>query len=281
MSICLTLVLLVVIASHAIVSYAVILNSNARSRNVLRSSSISDDVIKRANAPAVHKFTVSGTKFIAKHDGSIHDVYDSSDTDSIKLINCQSGWGNGVHPTTLLCLDYIDRYVGVGDNVLDYGCGSGILSIYAVKGKKASKCYAIDVDDEVLQAANDNVSLNKCMDVIHVTHTKDIFVGDVDLPIFDVTVANILPGPLTRLTQPIVGLTKNEGMLCLSGMRPHELHAVKTVYKPFVDVSTESIAMKSHDIFGQWVSWTVKLRNMDVAERNYHFTALLDAFVGY
>lgn len=112
--------------------------------------------------------------------------------DCIKLIDVKSGWGNGDHPTTQLCMRFVQQYVKFGDCFLDYGTGSGILSILAAK-LGAKKCIAVDIDEDSLRAATTNAKLNQCDDVIDVVHTKLVYVGDDRFPQCDVTVANILP----------------------------------------------------------------------------------------
>ena len=98
----------------------------------------------------------------------------------------------GQHPTTQLCLRFVQDHVKAGNNFLDYGTGSGILSILAAK-IGAKKCIAVDIDDESLRAAESNAMLNNCSDVIDVVHTRFVYVGEERFPVCDVTVANILP----------------------------------------------------------------------------------------
>ena len=110
----------------------------------------------------------------------------------IQLGEITSGWGNGAHPTTRLCLEFIAENVQKGDKVLDYGTGSGVLSILAAK-RGATRCVAVDIDEETLRAAEQNAILNGVQDILDVVHTKYVYVGEDRFPICDVTVANILP----------------------------------------------------------------------------------------
>lgn len=116
----------------------------------------------------------------------------SDDPVVIQLGEITSGWGNGAHPTTRLCLEFISEYVQQGDKVLDYGTGSGVLSILAAK-RGASRCVAVDIDEETLRAAEQNAVLNGVGDILDVVHTKYVYVGEDRFPICDITVANILP----------------------------------------------------------------------------------------
>lgn len=110
----------------------------------------------------------------------------------IRLMDVGSGWGNGAHPTTKLCLNFILKAVTKGDKVLDYGTGSGILSIAAAK-LGASHCVAVDIDEDTLIAAEINGRVNGVSDVLDVVHTRSVYVGEDRFPVSEVTVANILP----------------------------------------------------------------------------------------
>lgn len=192
----------------------------------------------------------------------------TSSSRTIYMQDVASGWGNGKHPTTRLCLDFLLDNVKFGDTVLDYGTGSGILSILSKKLGSA-KCLAVDIDEDSLRAAKRNAELNGYSSPgdIDVIHTKHIYIGDDSFPLSDVTVANILPGPLSRLVAPLWGLSKPGAQLCLSGMRPHELPAIRRLYEPFVDTETERVTELAHETFGPWVAWRVKFKTMSSEER--------------
>lgn len=126
--------------------------------------------------------------------------------DVIRLMDVGSGWGNGAHPTTKLCLKFILQTVKKGDKVLDYGTGSGILSIAAAK-LGADHCVAVDIDEDTLIAAEINGRINGVSGVLDVVHTRCVYVGEERFPISDVTVANILPvcsSELAHAFQPTV-----------------------------------------------------------------------------
>lgn len=185
---------------------------------------------------------------------------------SIFLHDINSGWGNGKHPTTRLCLDFIYEAVRPGFNVLDYGCGSGILTILAAK-LGAQKVLGVDIDCDTLEAAHDNCKYNKVDHVTELIHTREVYLGDNRFDPADVTVANILPGPLIRLVAPLYFLTKPGGTLCLSGMRPTELPAIRRAYEPYVEMNSENIDTASHTTFGDWVRWTVTTKVLTEVER--------------
>lgn len=145
-------------------------------------------------------------------------------------LDTSKGWGSGSHPTTRLCLDFITENVSTGMKVLDYGTGSGVLSIYAALSG-ASICYGVDVDEDSLITAKSNVKLNNVEGIVKLVHTSTMYLGDENIPLFDVAIANILPGPLTRLSGLLCLLIKPGGLLCLSGMRHDQLKAVKEYVK--------------------------------------------------
>ena len=89
----------------------------------------------------------------------------------IRLIDVGSGWGNGAHPTTKLCMNFIMKTIKEGDNLLDYGTGSGILSIAAAK-LGAKHCVAVDIDEDTLIAAEMNGRINGVSDILDVVHTR-------------------------------------------------------------------------------------------------------------
>ena len=94
----------------------------------------------------------------------------------IRLVDVGSGWGNGAHPTTKLCVDFIIKSIKQGDKLLDYGTGSGILSIAAAK-LGASHCVAVDIDEDTLIAAEANGRINGVSHVMDVVHTRSVHVG--------------------------------------------------------------------------------------------------------
>eukprot|EP01035_Chromulina_nebulosa_P018620 gene18620-24352_t len=141
--------------------------------------------------------------------------------------------------------------------VLDYGTGSGILSIFATK-LGASKCIGVEVDESSLQTALTNSQLNNVDKYIDIRHTSTMYLGDDSIDICDMTIANILPGALVRLAGLLWGLTKPGGLICLSGMRPHQLESVKQFYKPYINESTEVVQTLSHPVFGDWICWSFR-----------------------
>ena len=172
----------------------------------------------------------------------INDV--SSNTIPIRLLVGRNGWGTGVHPSTHLCLEWICQTIRGDETVLDYGCGSGILSIAALR-LGAQKCYGVDIEAEALVTAVRNVEMNlvdsSITDVGHLfepIHTREVLPYGIHSPTgVDICVANILIGQLLRPSM-IVALVSNlatDGLLCLSGIRPgDQVDSLKTAYGPHV-----------------------------------------------
>ena len=140
-------------------------------------------------------------------------------------------FGTGTHPTTALCLGYLDSLDLQGKQVLDYGCGSGILAIAALK-LGAKNALGVDIDEQALQASRENAERNNVSDKL------ELFMGTdqkLDLPKSPVTVANILAGPLAELEPIIASLSESGGKLALSGILTEQADSVIEAYsKDFV-----------------------------------------------
>ena len=140
-------------------------------------------------------------------------------------------FGTGTHPTTSLCLSYLDSLDLKDKDVLDYGCGSGILAIAALK-LGANSATGVDIDEQALIASKENAKRNG------VEYKLQLIMGTdkkLDLPQFPITVANILAGPLAELEPIIASLTQSGGKLALSGILTEQADSVIEAYsKDFV-----------------------------------------------
>ena len=140
-------------------------------------------------------------------------------------------FGTGTHPTTSLCLSYLDSLDLKDKDVLDYGCGSGILAIAALK-LGAKSATGVDIDEQALIASKENAKRNGVEDKLQLVMGND---KKLDLPQFPVTVANILAGPLAELEPIIASLTQSGGKLALSGILTEQADSVIEAYsKDFV-----------------------------------------------
>ncbi|EGQ9321649.1 MULTISPECIES: 50S ribosomal protein L11 methyltransferase [Vibrio] len=147
-------------------------------------------------------------------------------------------FGTGTHPTTALCLEWLDNLDLTGKTVIDFGCGSGILAIAAIK-LGAAKVIGIDIDPQALLASKDNAARNGVEDQIEVYLPKDQPEG----LLADVVVANILAGPLRELSPIIKGLLKPGGQLAMSGILDTQAESVAEFYRD--DLELDPIAEKS------------------------------------
>lgn len=133
-------------------------------------------------------------------------------------------FGTGTHPTTHLCLEWMDSHDFTGEQVVDYGCGSGVLGITAaIKGAKAVIC--VDNDPQALTATNDNAHRNGVQDVI-----DSLAPEEFKPPIADVVLANILAGPLVELAPRLTETLRPGGTLVLSGILEEQAEEVKNAY---------------------------------------------------
>ena len=138
-------------------------------------------------------------------------------------------FGTGSHPTTRLCLRWLDANIKGGESVLDYGCGSGILAIAAMK-LGAGSAIGVDVDAQAVVASRDNAEAN------HVS--ADFYLPDgVTLAQYDVVVANILTNPLRALAPLLAGAAKTGGRIVLSGILAEQAEEVMRIYAQWFDLA--------------------------------------------
>jgi len=134
-------------------------------------------------------------------------------------------FGTGTHPTTALCLTWLDGQDLQDKVVIDFGCGSGILAIAALK-LGAKRVIGIDIDPQAITASRDNAQRN------NVSEQLELYLP-ADLPdgiLADVLVANILAGPLRELSGSIEALIKDQGLLALSGILEQQADELIEVY---------------------------------------------------
>lgn len=135
-------------------------------------------------------------------------------------------FGTGTHPTTALCLQWLESLDLSGKTVIDFGCGSGILAIAAIK-LGAEKVIGIDIDPQALLASKDNAQRNGVAEQLEVYLPQDQPEG----LLADVVVANILAAPLRELSSIITGLVKPDGLLAMSGVLDTQAEDVANHYR--------------------------------------------------
>jgi ribosomal protein L11 methyltransferase len=144
------------------------------------------------------------------------------------LLDPGLAFGTGTHPTTALCLQWLDSLDLTGKTLVDFGCGSGILAIAALK-LGAARVIGIDIDPQAIEASRDNAQRNGVSDQLELYLPEN----QPDALQADIVVANILAGPLRELSGLISGLVKPHGHMAISGI-------------------LESQAPELHEVYSQW-----------------------------
>lgn len=137
-------------------------------------------------------------------------------------------FGTGTHPTTAMCLEWLDSLDLAGMTLLDYGCGSGVLAIAALK-LGCRSATAMDIDPQAVLATRQNAAHNRVDRNLCVTGGPDGIQGK-----FDVVVANILAGPLVQFADSITSLLARGGILALSGVLCEQADEVMQAYRPWI-----------------------------------------------
>jgi ribosomal protein L11 methyltransferase len=137
-------------------------------------------------------------------------------------------FGTGSHPTTRLCMEWLERSVSADQSVLDYGCGSGILAILAKKCG-ANPVIGIDIDPQAVDSARQNSERN---------HADVAYGLPEDCPEghFDIVVANILSNPLKLMASMLAARVKPGGRIALSGILARQADEVAAVYAQWIDI---------------------------------------------
>lgn len=151
-------------------------------------------------------------------------------------------FGTGTHPTTRMCLEHLDAAQAAGTRLasgcmVDYGCGSGVLAVAALK-LGAAQALAYDIDPQALTATRDNAGLNHVSDrlQIHVSH-DDLVAAVAAQGGADLVVANILAGPLRDLAPQLRALLKPGGTLVLAGLLDEQAPDLIEAYAPAMTLS--------------------------------------------
>ena len=153
--------------------------------------------------------------------------HEAPDPDAVNLLlDPGLAFGTGTHPTTALCLGWLDAQDLAGRQVLDYGCGSGILAIAALK-LGADTAVGVDIDPQALQASRDNAERNQIDEAsLILDYPEKIGRGE-----FEIVVANILAGPLIDMASTIAARVRPAGQLALSGILAAQAESVLDAYR--------------------------------------------------
>jgi ribosomal protein L11 methyltransferase len=157
----------------------------------------------------------------------------AGDADAIRIeLDPGLAFGTGTHPTTALCLEWLDGQDLAGCSVVDYGCGSGILAVAAAK-LGAAHVVAMDIDPQALIATRENALRNRVAGTLTVTGEPALAPRSAD-----VLLANILAGPLVELAPRFAEALVPGGRLALSGLLPEQADAVTAAYRPWFHIET-------------------------------------------
>lgn len=148
------------------------------------------------------------------------------------LLDPGLAFGTGTHETTALCLDWLSEQALKNTTLIDYGCGSGILAVAALK-LGCESAYGVDIDPQALLASQQNAALNQV--VLHtclpeqLSHTLSC----------DYLLANILYGPLMQLAPELMQRIKPGGQIALSGLLEEQAEDIRQHYLPWVHWETQ------------------------------------------
>jgi ribosomal protein L11 methyltransferase len=160
--------------------------------------------------------------------------HESPDLAAINLIlDPGMAFGTGSHPTTRLCLEWLERTVIADCSILDYGCGSGILAIAAAR-LGAGRVAGVDIDPQAVEAAYANAERNGVTALF----------ADSALPVageYDIVVANILSNPLRVLAPAICAHVRSGGQLALSGILREQAEEIIGIYAAWMPLSVADI----------------------------------------
>ncbi len=155
-----------------------------------------------------------------------------SDPDAVNIVlDPGLAFGTGSHPTTRLCLRWLDNNLQGGESVLDYGCGSGILAIAALK-LGAARAVGVDVDSQAVTSSRDNAAANR------VGNVRFYQPDNAPQVSYDLVVANILTNPLRMLAPLLANATRQGGQIVLSGILEEQAQDVMDIYQQWFDLNT-------------------------------------------
>jgi ribosomal protein L11 methyltransferase len=172
---------------------------------------------------------------IGKNIWVVPSWHEAPDPDALILeLDPGLAFGTGSHPTTRLCMEWLEAHPAPGKSVLDYGCGSGILAMVAKK-MGAGDVAGVDIDPQAIESARANAERNNC-EIDY--YLPDSFAASAKAQHatgrFDTVVANILSSPLKLMAPMLAGRVAPGGALILSGVLARQAEEVAEAYAPFI-----------------------------------------------
>ncbi|QRX80976.1 50S ribosomal protein L11 methyltransferase [Glaciimonas sp. PAMC28666] len=173
---------------------------------------------------------------IGKNIWVVPSWHDAPDANGLILeLDPGLAFGTGSHPTTRLCMEWLEAHLGehTVETVLDYGCGSGILAMVAKK-LGATSVIGVDIDPQAIVSASDNSTRNHCQIDYYL---PDDFVKQSGSDTYDIVVANILSGPLKLMSSMLCARVASGGSLTLSGVLADQAQDVIAAYAPWIKLT--------------------------------------------
>jgi ribosomal protein L11 methyltransferase len=181
----------------------------------LATRQVADRVWEREWLKDFHAMRFGSRLWICPHHERVSDP-----AAAVVYLDPGLAFGTGTHATTRLCLEWLDAHVTAGARVIDYGCGSGILALAAIK-LGAAHAFCFDIDPQALIATADNGNANALEDQLSVCADAALLPAASD-----VLIANILAAPLCALAARFARLVRPGGALVLSGLMEDEAFEV-------------------------------------------------------
>ena len=180
----------------------------------------------------------------------IPSVFEAVDKNAINIyLDPGLAFGTGTHATTALCLEWIDNNELKDKTVIDFGCGSGILAIAALK-HGVNKAYCTDIDPQAIESTLVNAENNQVLDGIEIIEQKQL----PKLKNIDVVIANILAAPLMTLVDTFYAMLKDGGQLVMSGILAEQADEIVDKFsQSFVDFKVKNL--------DDWVSVNAKKKS--------------------
>jgi ribosomal protein L11 methyltransferase len=171
---------------------------------------------------------------IGKNIWVVPSWHDAPDPDALILeLDPGLAFGTGSHPTTRLCMEWLEAHPPQGLSVLDYGCGSGILAMVAKKLGAGQVC-GVDIDPQAIESARFNSERNRC-EIDY--YLPEDFSPAAQNKTYDIVVANILSSPLKLMAPMLSSRVAPGGRLILSGVLARQADEVAAAYAPFIKMS--------------------------------------------
>ena len=191
---------------------------------------------------------------IGKNIWVVPSWHDAPNPDALILeLDPGLAFGTGSHPTTKLCMEWLEMNLRSPQSVLDYGCGSGILAMLANK-VGAHPVDGVDIDPQAIVSARENAERNQCEVTFFL---PEDFAAARQSQRYDVVVANILSGPLKVMAPMLCGRVAKGGWLVLSGVLARQADEVIACYKNYIQLSVSAE-------FEGWVALAGSLENLAI-----------------